>query len=89
MMSPADTVEPLTGLDDLLTEIAGSAIGCWVSQVVQSGGVLPPPLATTLLPTEPVASLSTMTVYMTSYAPGAVPAGSVNTKVGAAETSAM
>ena len=64
-MSPAFTAVPLAGFELFVTAMTGSVSGCVVVQVVQLGGVPPggvPPVATTTLPTLPVAVALTVTV---------------------------
>src|SRR5690606_37528572 len=58
IVEPGRTVEPFAGLEDFSTVTLVGVISCSVVQVVQTGSGSPPGglVATTLLPTEPVAS---------------------------------
>ena len=62
------TVEPLAGFELFSTVTAVGVISCSVVRVVHTGSGSPPGglVATTLLPTVPVASASTVAVYVTT-----------------------
>ena len=59
---PAVTAVPVAGFDDLLVVISGFT-GCVVVHVVHVGSGSPPPLVSTVLPTEPLALAFTVAEY--------------------------
>src|SRR5690606_41071315 len=77
IVSPGRTCAPAPGSAVLATVIVGGSTSCSVPHGSHSGSP-PPPVATTLLPTLPVASASTVVVQVSAYVPASAPAASVH-----------